>query len=156
MGAGVLCEVVQGGPGDIQVHSVKQTTASCSLPKTWSDHRPGKSEYDPTDSINWSPQTHSNQTSLSLTNLEVMSTGRYRCEVSTEAPMFSTESGYGDLLVIVLPDLPPEIIGKNSSQFAALAPGDKIEVNCTSRESKPAADLNWFINGKKVRMVMRT
>ena len=79
------------------------------------------------------------------------STGRYRCEVSTEAPMFSTESDYGDLLVIVLPTHPPEIIGKNISAVEYLAPGDRVEMNCTSRESKPAADLHWFINGKIVR-----
>ena len=34
---------------------------------------------------------------------------RYRCEVSTEAPMFSTESKHGDLLVVVLPSTPPVI-----------------------------------------------
>ena len=45
-----------------------------------------------------SSQVHSNETTLSLASLDVMSTGRYRCEVSTEAPMFSTESDYGDLL----------------------------------------------------------
>ena len=94
---------------------------------------------------------NSNETILSLSNLDVMSTGRYRCEVSTEAPMFSTESDYGDLLVIVLPAQPPEIIGKNSSVVEYLAPGDSVEMNCTSRESKPAADLRWFINGKMVR-----
>ena len=51
----------------------------------------------------------SNATLLHLTNLTVASTGRYRCEVSTEAPMFSTESKYGDLLVIVLPSHPPKV-----------------------------------------------
>ena len=38
-----------------------------------------------------------------------MGVARYRCEVSTEAPMFSTESKYGDLLVIVLPSSPPQV-----------------------------------------------
>ena len=68
----------------------------------------------------------SNATLLHLSNLTVASTGRYRCEVSktlkqfeqarnfifqvsTEAPMFSTESKYGDLLVIVLPAHPPKV-----------------------------------------------
>ena len=54
-------------------------------------------------------QTHSNATVLQLTNLTVSSTGRYRCEVSTEAPVFRTESKYGDLLVIVLPSAPPKV-----------------------------------------------
>ena len=42
---------------------------------------------------------NSNETMLSLSNLDVMSTGRYRCKVSTEAAIFSMESDYGDLLV---------------------------------------------------------
>ena len=93
-------------------------------------------------------QLHCNASTLSLTNLTMMSTGRYRCEVSTEAPMFSTVSDYGDLLVIVLPAQPPQIIGKNTSLVEYLAPGDTVHMNCTSRDSKPAADLRWFINGK--------
>ena len=64
--------------------------------------------------------------------------------------MFSTESEYGDLLVIVLPDHPPEIMNKNSSELSELAPGDNIEMNCTSRDSVPAADLTWTINGQHV------
>ena len=62
--------------------------------------------------------------------------------------MFSTESDYGDLLVIALPAHPPRIISKNMSAVEYLAPGHTVEMNCTSRESKPAADLNWLINGK--------
>ena len=38
-------------------------------------------------------------------------TGRYRCEVSSEAPKFSTKSGFGDLIVLVLPSSPPIIKG---------------------------------------------
>ena len=95
-------------------------------------------------------QAQSNETVLHLSNLTVSSTGRYRCEVSTEAPMFSTESDYGDLLVIVLPAQPPQIIGKNTSLVEYLAPGDTLHMNCTSRESKPAADLRWYINNKLV------
>ena len=70
--------------------------------------------------------SRSNATHLHLAQLSVASTGRYctvlpctvlhctlycryRCEVSTEAPMFSTESKYGDLLVVVLPSTPPVI-----------------------------------------------
>ncbi len=28
--------------------------------------------------------------------------------------------------------------------------GDTVNVNCTSKESKPAADIQWIINGKPV------
>ena len=71
---------------------------------------------------------------------------RDRCEVSTEAPMFSTESKHGDLLVLVLPRAAPVIMGGDKEY----APGDFLHLNCTSYESKPAADLTWYINGVKV------
>ncbi len=35
-----------------------------------------------------------------LRNLVQESTGRYRCEVSTEAPSFETASKYGDMIVV--------------------------------------------------------
>ena len=59
--------------------------------------------------------------------------------------MFSTESKYGDLLVLVLPARPPEIQGGDKEY----APGDFLHLHCSSYDSKPAADLNWFINDKK-------
>ena len=59
--------------------------------------------------------------------------------------MFSTESKYGDLLVLVLPSQPPVIQGGDREY----APGDFLHLNCTSYDSKPAADLHWFVNDKK-------
>ena len=37
---------------------------------------------------------------VTLTGLGQKSTGRYRCEVSTEAPSFATVSNYGDMVVV--------------------------------------------------------
>ena len=42
----------------------------------------------------------SNEKRVTLRNLQHKTTGRYRCEVSTEGPTFATESKYGDLLVV--------------------------------------------------------
>ena len=42
----------------------------------------------------------SNSKQVTLTNLVQSTTGRYRCEVSTEAPRFDTVSQFGDLLVV--------------------------------------------------------
>ena len=39
------------------------------------------------------------------------STGRYRCEVSEEGPMFATDSAFDDLLVVVIPSEGPKIVG---------------------------------------------
>ena len=45
-------------------------------------------------------KNRSNERSVTLTNLVQSTTGRYRCEVSTEGPMFATVSKFGDLLVV--------------------------------------------------------
>ena len=48
---------------------------------------------------------------VTLSPLSLASTGRYRCEVSEEGPMFATDSKYGDLLVVVVPQNGPRIDG---------------------------------------------
>ena len=45
-------------------------------------------------------KNRSNERSVTLTNLVQSTTGRYRCEVSTEGPTFATVSQFGDLLVV--------------------------------------------------------
>ena len=42
----------------------------------------------------------SNEKRVTLKNLVHSTTGRYRCEVSTEGPTFATESKFGDLMVV--------------------------------------------------------
>ena len=44
-----------------------------------------------------------------------------------------------------LPDEGPVISGG----FPRYHIGDKVEVNCTSKRSKPAAKLKWYINGEQ-------
>ena len=45
-------------------------------------------------------KNRSNERSVTLTNLVQSTTGRYRCEVSTEGPTFATVSQFDDLLVV--------------------------------------------------------
>ena len=45
-------------------------------------------------------KNRSNERSVTLTNLVQSTTGRYRCEVSTERPMFATVFRFGDLPVV--------------------------------------------------------
>ena len=62
--------------------------------------------------IKTSLQSHlSDQQSVYLGRLSQASTGRYRCEVSGEGPMFATDSAYADLLVVVVPQNGPRITG---------------------------------------------
>uniref|UniRef100_A0A182JJD3 Ig-like domain-containing protein n=1 Tax=Anopheles atroparvus TaxID=41427 RepID=A0A182JJD3_ANOAO len=79
-----------------------------------------------------------------LDPIELSSSGKYRCEVSAEAPSFQTVSDHGDMLVVVLPEEDPYITGgKPRYQI-----GDVVRVNCTSGRSKPAVHLTWYINGE--------
>ena len=56
----------------------------------------------------------SNQTLVVLNNVNLTSSGRYRCEVSGEAPAFETVSDHGDMTVVVLPNEGPQITGGRS------------------------------------------
>ncbi|XP_075150419.1 uncharacterized protein LOC142224523 [Haematobia irritans] len=78
-----------------------------------------------------------------LRRVTLQSTGRYRCEVSGEAPSFQTVSGHEDMIVVVTPSAGPQITGgKPRYQI-----GDLVSVNCTSAPSKPICHLSWLING---------
>ncbi|XP_054264849.1 uncharacterized protein LOC128987838 [Macrosteles quadrilineatus] len=87
----------------------------------------------------------SNATQVVLRSLLLTSTGRYRCEVSAEAPSFQTVSDHGDLLVVALPKEGPKIRGGRPRYQM----GDTVRVNCTSGRSKPPVHLIWFINGEQ-------
>ncbi|XP_012534635.1 cell adhesion molecule 2 [Monomorium pharaonis] len=84
----------------------------------------------------------STESSVVLNNVNVTSSGRYRCEVSGEAPAFETVSDHGDMTVVVLPNEGPQITGGRSKYQV----GDVVHMNCTSAPSKPPALLSWFIN----------
>merc|ERR1712226_1008573 len=86
----------------------------------------------------------SDERKVTLKALTIESTGRYRCEVSTEAPSFATVSNFNDMYVVVLPKDGPKITG-GKDRYSV---GDTVNVNCTSKESKPAADIQWIVNGK--------
>ena len=72
--------------------------------------------------------------------------GNYKCEVTIETPSFVTLSKTAMVTVMTPPLDPPSIVGV--ADF--YTPGDLVDINCTSIESKPAANLHWFINDQKV------
>lgn len=90
---------------------------------------------------------HSNITHVHLVSLATASTGRYRCEVSSEAPVFATDSKFGDLLVVVVPQLGPQIQGAHERYSR----GDRVEMNCTVAATMPPANISWYINQRLVR-----
>ncbi|KAF2904250.1 hypothetical protein ILUMI_01925 [Ignelater luminosus] len=88
---------------------------------------------------------NSTENQVVLSSVQLSTTGVYRCEVSGEAPSFQTVTEHGHMMVVALPEEGPRITGgKPRYQI-----GDTVRVNCTSGRSKPAALLNWFINGEQ-------
>ncbi|XP_050440430.1 uncharacterized protein LOC126845666 [Adelges cooleyi] len=81
-----------------------------------------------------------------LKPLELASSGKYRCEVSAEAPSFQTVTDHSSMLTVAPPEEGPRISGGQDRY----KPGDTVDVNCTSGRSKPAVQLAWYINGEQV------
>ncbi|KAK8404657.1 hypothetical protein O3P69_007719 [Scylla paramamosain] len=87
----------------------------------------------------------SDQRKVTLRPVSLLSSGKYRCEVSADAPSFHTESRSAEMLVVDLPDRVPTITGGRPKYRV----GDEVHVNCTSLRSRPAASLMWYINNKQ-------
>lgn len=86
----------------------------------------------------------STETKIFLKNVDLMTTGLFRCEISGEAPLFPTASQETILIVVDLPDDGPIISGSVPRYHV----GDHLNISCISPNSVPAAKLKWFINGE--------
>ncbi|KAK7874194.1 hypothetical protein R5R35_006239 [Gryllus longicercus] len=91
---------------------------------------------------------NSNDQHVLLRNVNLKSTGVYRCEVSAEAPSFASAQREGRMEVVFLPKEDPFITGPQDKLYQV---GDEINLNCTSGKSYPASVLHWYINDKEVR-----
>ncbi|KFB39715.1 hypothetical protein ZHAS_00007405 [Anopheles sinensis] len=86
----------------------------------------------------------STDSQVTLESIKRAAGGKYRCEVSAEAPSFQTVAHDEDMIVAVLPEEDPVISGgKPRYQL-----GEHVRVNCTSGRAKPAAQLTWYINSE--------
>ncbi|XP_052867395.1 uncharacterized protein LOC128273467 [Anopheles cruzii] len=84
----------------------------------------------------------SNESHVVLKAVETNNSGKYSCEVSADAPSFHTIIVSGDMEVVEPPREQPSVTGLQ----ARYRPGDILRANCTSHNSKPAANLTWTIN----------
>ncbi|XP_076234632.1 cell adhesion molecule 2 [Calliopsis andreniformis] len=82
-----------------------------------------------------------------LLDTSLHSSGQYKCEVSAEAPNFTSVSAEAKMEVVVLPEDGPTITGEEK----VYATGDVLGLNCTSGKSHPPANLKWFINDVQVK-----
>ncbi|GBN25292.1 hypothetical protein AVEN_185259-1 [Araneus ventricosus] len=90
--------------------------------------------------------SRTNSNIVFLRTVALDSAGNYKCQVSTDAPTYSCVQAVKEMNVIILPIEGPQITGGESTYEL----GDNVTLNCTSAESKPAAKLQWFINGQSV------
>ncbi|XP_059622947.1 uncharacterized protein LOC132266118 [Phlebotomus argentipes] len=89
---------------------------------------------------------HSNSSRVSLRNVNIKSSGLYRCEVSGEAPNFSSVQGEGYMEIVYLPRDGPHIIGEDRPYEI----GEYLNFTCTSGKSHPGSVLQWYINDDPV------
>uniref|UniRef100_A0A1A9WJ64 Ig-like domain-containing protein n=1 Tax=Glossina brevipalpis TaxID=37001 RepID=A0A1A9WJ64_9MUSC len=87
-------------------------------------------------------EEHSDSSRVLLKGLTINSTGLYRCEISAEAPNFSSVEAEGHMDVVYLPRDGPYIKGQQL-QYQV---GETLDLNCTSGKSHPSSHLQWFIN----------
>ncbi|KAJ0179823.1 hypothetical protein K1T71_004414 [Dendrolimus kikuchii] len=73
--------------------------------------------------------------------------GRYRCEVSADAPFFHTVYKSAFMRVVDLPDSGPLV----QAQKSWYSVGDMLRANCTSPPAAPPANLTWLLNGQEVK-----
>jgi hypothetical protein len=89
----------------------------------------------------------SNEKQVVLREVGFSLSGKFTCEVTTDAPLFSTAAVSKDMLVVVLPDHHPTL--NTDKNFYDI--GDVLRANCSSPPSRPAATLTFMLNDHMVR-----
>ncbi|VEN47556.1 unnamed protein product, partial [Callosobruchus maculatus] len=86
--------------------------------------------------------SNSNGTHVLLNNIDFNVSGNFTCEVTTDAPYFSTATDTQTMLVVELPEYPPTI----SVSREPLDYGDTLRANCSCSPSRPRATLTFYLN----------
>lgn len=88
----------------------------------------------------------SNEHQVILQNVQRNNSGYYSCEVSADAPLFHTDMKKALVMVTEEPKTYPVI----SPEKLKYSNSETIRVNCSSYSSFPAANITWYINGRKI------
>lgn len=84
---------------------------------------------------------------VALLHTELATTGSYRCQITEAQAPFHTEQQDKNLTIIIQPEKgSPRIEVSKKVVYM----GQEAEVECWSDRSKPAANLQFFINGDRV------
>ncbi|XP_049277291.1 uncharacterized protein LOC125760814 [Anopheles funestus] len=72
--------------------------------------------------------------------------GNFSCEVTADAPSFSTATEHISMQVVELPESGPTLW----TEHTRYEPGDVLRANCTSQPSRPKAELTLTLNNMVV------
>ncbi|KAH1003116.1 hypothetical protein HUJ05_011057 [Dendroctonus ponderosae] len=87
----------------------------------------------------------SGEQNVTLRHVQRQLTGDYKCEVSSDGPLFHTEIRVAHLIVADLP-LDDPVLNIRDTKVEV---GKPIRLECTQSGSHPAANISWFINNKQ-------
>lgn len=95
--------------------------------------------------------TASDATSVTLRSVTRELTGQFHCEVSEDAPLFHTAIRRSQMQVVELPKEDPTMQLSNKQ----LGANDNLKALCNVGKSFPSANITWFLNGRKVNLVIK-
>ncbi|EDW97721.1 uncharacterized protein LOC6537453 [Drosophila yakuba] len=84
----------------------------------------------------------SNATQVLLRNVGFGLSGNFSCEVTADAPLFSTATAVDTMQVVELPEKRPQVF----TEHTRYEPGDVLRANCSTPPSRPRAELTFTIN----------
>jgi len=84
---------------------------------------------------------------VSLVDTKISTSGVYRCQITEAQAPFHTEQQDKNLTIIIQPEGGSPRLHVSKSVMSI---GEQALVECWSDRSKPAADLQFFINGNRV------
>ncbi|XP_073816124.1 uncharacterized protein [Musca autumnalis] len=90
--------------------------------------------------------TSSNATQVLIRNVGFGLSGNFTCEVTADAPLFSTAQAVAIMQVVELPDKRPLLF----TEQTRYEPGDVLRANCSTPPSRPRAELKFTINNMVV------
>ncbi|XP_033215336.1 uncharacterized protein LOC117171815 isoform X2 [Belonocnema kinseyi] len=90
--------------------------------------------------------TTSNESQVVIRNVSFTLSGNFSCEVTADAPSFSTVTVAKKLIVVSLPKGKPVI----ASERDRYDPGDTLKANCSSPPSQPPTSLSFKLNNRPI------
>ncbi|EDW80640.1 uncharacterized protein Dwil_GK11458 [Drosophila willistoni] len=88
----------------------------------------------------------SNATLVYIRNVTFGLSGQFSCEVTADAPLYSTSMAYAQMQVVEFPEKRPQLF----TEQTRYEPGDVLRANCSTLPSRPKAELRFTINNVPV------